>query len=101
LTSIVVFWRRLLALVAVTVLSCRWGSGIRPFRLALGQLQAAEAGATFGAGDIVLFHLALLPQPQSQLSGWAGVVLDEVPEVLGDRFARNVASLLNLVGDLP
>ena len=46
------------------------------------------------------FNLSCLAQPQSQLPGWAGVVLDEVADVLGDRLACDVAPFLNLFGDL-
>ena len=40
-------------------------------------------------------------QPQSQLPSRAGVVLDEIPDALGDRLACNVTPSLNLLGDLP
>lgn len=50
---------------------------------------------------VTLLQLNSRAQPQGELPGWAGVVLDEVLDLLGDRLAREVASFLNLFGDLP
>ena|SRR6516162_4914297 len=51
--------------------------------------------------EIKIFQRTSSTQPQSQLSGWAGVVLDKVQDALGDRLSREVASFLNFFGDLP
>jgi len=51
--------------------------------------------------EIKIFQRTSSTQPQSQLSGWAGVVLDKVQDALGDRLSREVASFLNFFGYLP
>ena len=60
----------------------------------------AKAPVLYHAAIRTLLLLVRSAQPQGQLPGWAGVVFDETPDASRDRLAREVASFLNLFGDL-